>query len=160
MFGHPCMKPPWAGLRRIDIFGLHNDWCANITALACVWMECVNVATLGWSMCSVTGEYLCGMYTFPLILIWLPVGLIGNIHKSIDGSLYPRRIILFLFMTSQCAFVNRTLHPASQSTRIPINDAINNLGTMCPVNTIGRPGVGMSHMCADLTLLPSGRLTA
>jgi hypothetical protein len=53
---------------------------------------------------------------FPLISIWSLVVLIGNIHKLVDVSLYPRTIILFLYMTLQCAFVNRTLHPASQST--------------------------------------------
>ena len=31
-------------------------------------------------------------------------------------------------------------------------------GTMDPVNTIGRPGIFMSHMCVDVTLLPSGKL--
>jgi hypothetical protein len=57
-------------------------------------------------------------------------------------------------MTLQCAFVN----PASQSTRIPINDAIDNCGTMCPINTIVRPGIFMLHVCVDLTLLPSIKL--
>ena len=31
-------------------------------------------------------------------------------------------------------------------------------GTMYPVNTIGRPGIFMSHMCVNVTLLPSGKL--
>ena len=31
-------------------------------------------------------------------------------------------------------------------------------GTMYPVNTIGRPGIFMSQMCVDDTLLPSGKL--
>ena len=31
-------------------------------------------------------------------------------------------------------------------------------GTMCPVNTVGRPGILMSQTCVDVTLLPSGRL--
>ena len=58
----------------------------------------------------------------------------------------------------QCAFVNRFLHPVLRSTLIPINDAVNSCRTMCPVNTIGRPEIVMSHICVDLTLLPSGRL--
>ena len=32
------------------------------------------------------------------------------------------------------------------------------LGTMCPVNVVGSPGILMSHMCVDLICLPSGRL--
>ena len=31
-------------------------------------------------------------------------------------------------------------------------------GTMCPVNTVGKPGIVMSQMCVDVTLLPSGKL--
>ena len=31
-------------------------------------------------------------------------------------------------------------------------------GTMCPVNTVGRPDIFMSQMCVDVTLLPSGKL--
>jgi hypothetical protein len=29
---------------------------------------------------------------------------------------------------------------------------------MCPVKIVGRPGIVMSHMCVDFTLLPSGKL--
>ena len=31
-------------------------------------------------------------------------------------------------------------------------------GIMYPVNTVGRPGIFMSQMCVDDTLLPSGKL--
>ena len=31
-------------------------------------------------------------------------------------------------------------------------------GTMCPVNVVGSAGISMSHMCVDLSCLPSGRL--
>ncbi len=40
---------------------------------------------------------------------------------------------------------------------MPIKDAINNLGTMCPVKTMGRPGIVMSQRCVDLIWLPSGK---
>jgi hypothetical protein len=50
------------------------------------------------------------------------------------------------------------LHPALHNIRIPISDAIVIPGTMCPVNTVGRPGIFMSQMCVDVTLLPSGKL--
>jgi len=39
-----------------------------------------------------------------------------------------------------------------------MRDAIVMPGTMYPVNTIGRPGIFMSHMCVDVTLLTSGKL--
>ncbi len=41
---------------------------------------------------------------------------------------------------------------------MPIKDGINNLGTMWPVKTMGRPGIVMLHRCVDLTWLPSGKL--
>jgi hypothetical protein len=41
---------------------------------------------------------------------------------------------------------------------MPMRDAIVIAETMCPVNTVGRPGIVMSQMCVDFTLLPSGRL--
>jgi hypothetical protein len=44
------------------------------------------------------------------------------------------------------------------STLIPNKDAIFIPGTICPVNTVGRPGILMSHVCVDTTFLPSGRL--
>jgi hypothetical protein len=42
---------------------------------------------------------------------------------------------------------------------MPIKDAINNLGTMCPVKTMGRPGIVMWQRCVDLIWLLSGRFT-
>jgi hypothetical protein len=42
--------------------------------------------------------------------------------------------------------------------RIPISDAMVIPGTMCPVNTVGRPSIVMLQMCVDVTLLPSGKL--
>ena len=51
-----------------------------------------------------------------------------------------------------------TVHPASHSTRTPISDAIDRLGTMCPVSVSGRPGMLMSQQCVDLIFDPSGRL--
>ncbi len=42
--GHPLRNPRCIALMRDDIVGLHNDWCAYFMVLACVRMECVNVA--------------------------------------------------------------------------------------------------------------------
>ena len=43
--GHPSRKPRRTALRRVDIFGLHNAWCANLTAFALVLTEWVKLAT-------------------------------------------------------------------------------------------------------------------
>ncbi len=39
-----------------------------------------------------------------------------------------------------------------------MSDAIDRLGTMCPVSTIGSPGIVTSQQCDDLIFEPSGRL--
>jgi hypothetical protein len=85
-------------------------------------------------------------------------GPIGSVHRSVDGSFFPLSIIFPLYHTSQFVFVKTTSHPASHSTRMPINDAIDNFGTTCPTNTFGSPGIVMSHVCVDFTFDPSGRL--
>ena len=39
-----------------------------------------------------------------------------------------------------------------------MSDAIDRLGTMCPVSTTGSPGIVTSQQCDDLIFDPSGRL--
>ena len=65
---------------------------------------------------------------------------------EVVGSLIPFKIILFLNRTSHFVSVKITLHPALHKTRMPISEAIDNPGTICPVRIIGRPGMLMSHM--------------
>ncbi len=48
MPGHPFKYPHYVAFNREENFGLHNDWCANLTALARVVTECVNIAIAGW----------------------------------------------------------------------------------------------------------------
>jgi hypothetical protein len=43
-FGHPSRNPFRTALSIVEIFGLHNDWCANFTAFTLVLIECVNPA--------------------------------------------------------------------------------------------------------------------
>ncbi len=50
MPGHPFKKSRLVAFNRVEIFGLHKDWCANLTALALVIMECVNIARAGWTV--------------------------------------------------------------------------------------------------------------
>ena len=42
--GHPFKKPFRKAFNRDDIFGLHIAWCPNLTVLALVRTECVNMA--------------------------------------------------------------------------------------------------------------------
>jgi len=63
-----------------------------------------------------------------------------------------------LYHTFYLVLVNRTLHPASHSTLILINDGMDNFGTTCPTNTFGSPGIVMSHVCVNITFVQSGRL--
>ncbi len=63
--------------------GLPSNWWANFAAFMSVRTKCVNVAMAGW----VPGEVLvCGMGTAGM-------GLNGSVHRSVDGFLYPVKII-------------------------------------------------------------------
>jgi len=46
-FGHPSRNPFWMAFNIDEIFGLHNDWCANFMAFTLVLIECVNPA-INW----------------------------------------------------------------------------------------------------------------
>ena len=119
-------------------------------------MECVNVVISMRLELSTLLGLLCGFPTFPLLST--VIALIGSIHKLVVGSLNPHKITCLLYITSHFDLVNTTEHPALHSTQMPINDAIVNLGTMCPVRIVGGPGIVMSHMCVNFTLLLSGKL--
>ncbi len=43
--GHPWRKTLRSAFTLEDILGLHNNWCENFTAFACVCTECVKVAS-------------------------------------------------------------------------------------------------------------------
>jgi hypothetical protein len=81
---------------------------------------------------------------------------IGNVHKSVDGCLFPRKITFSSYMTLQLVLVNIASHLALHSTLIQTKDVMDSFGTTCPTKTVGSPGMVMSHVCAVLTLLPSG----
>ncbi len=88
----------------------------------------------------------------------LPLAGIRSVHKSVVGSLKPVQIVLPLCFTSHFSLSKVTVHPALQRGRMPMRDAMVNNGTMCPVKTIGRPGMLMSHTCVEHIFLPSGKL--
>ncbi len=41
---------------------------------------------------------------------------------------------------------------------MPMRDAMVNNGTMCPVKTVGMPGMLISHTCVEYIFLPLGKL--
>ena len=149
MLGHPFKKPFLVALRSLDIFGLHNDWWANFTLFARVEMEWTKLAA------SCAG----GVGSTRLVVVGAGCMLegIGSVHKSLLGSLKPLIITFLLYITSQCLVQKCTVHPASHSTLTPMSEAMVRLGTICPVRTVGNPGIFMSQQCVDLTLVPSGR---
>jgi hypothetical protein len=90
--GHPLRNPLRTALRSVDIFGLHNDWCANLTLLARVRTECMNAANV------TPGCMSAGMLRRARSNIGAShgradcVAIIGRVHKSVVTSLNPRRI--------------------------------------------------------------------
>ncbi len=134
MLGHPLRKPRRVALRSVDIFGLHRDWCANLTLFARVKIEWAKFAVwrtvVGGSDVIESGGVACTL-------------LMGMVHKSVFGSLCPCSIVSPWCIMLQWSLQNVTVHPASQRTRM--SDAIDRLGTMCPVSTSGNPGIVMSQ---------------
>ncbi len=127
IFWQPRRKPCRVAFSSVEIFGLHNNWCTNFPAFPLVCTECVNTAI--WGSSDAWG-LRCDVFTWSSLLIMSSAALIGNIHKSMEGSFVPHKITLLLLITLQYFLVNNTLHPALHRTRMPIKDAINNLGTM------------------------------
>ena len=123
----------------IGVLGILILLASNSSARRQAWWPCV--------------PFLSFWVVFTLSL----VALTGNVHKSVDGSLFPHKMIFPSYITLQLVLVNTTLHPALHSTPIPIEDAMDSLGTTCPTKTVGSPGMVMSHVCVDLTLLPSDK---
>jgi hypothetical protein len=83
-----------AGLafHNVEIFGLHNNWCANITPLARVCTQCVKDARLTPG-CMVGGmacraQSASGADCESVVLVLLQP-LIDRVHKLVDTSLYP-----------------------------------------------------------------------
>ena len=113
MLGHPFRNPLRTAFRRVEIFGLHSDWCANLTALAHVRTEYAKVAAL---MCgrpvvplsgTASGAW-CGARSIQgpgrgrtaISFAVRPKLGMGSVHKSVLGSLCPRKITLPLYTTS------------------------------------------------------------
>jgi hypothetical protein len=86
------------------------------------------------------------------------LGVSGRVHKSVVGSIYPRKIMVSLYTTSHFSSSKVSLHPTLHRILMPIRDAIVIPGTICPLNIVRRPGMVMSQMWVEATLLPPGKV--
>ena len=156
-FGHPLRYPCLMAFRSVAIVGLQSAWCANQMLLAQVLTVCAKAAI------GVCGEVSPMAAAVSVLCGYLWEVLLGNpnesVHRSVTGSLVPRRMTCPSYQTTHSPFMKVTLHPASVSTRMPKRDAMDKLGMMCPVRTVGRPSIAMSHMCVDMTWHPSANAT-
>jgi hypothetical protein len=123
IFGHPFKNPLRMAYRRVEILGLHRDWCANLTALAHARTECVNAAKHLPRWASLAANWRCGagspqgpghgrtvgpgvVHTF----VW-----IGRVQRSVLGSFSPVNIMLSLYITLHLPLSKTTLHPTLHS---------------------------------------------
>jgi hypothetical protein len=159
-FGHLLKKPVHTAFNNVEIFGLHNDWCANLTPFACMRTECVKDArsTPGCKAgqkCRAQSRKKA--YCDRVVRILLHP-FIGTVHRSVAASLYLRKVTLPLIITSHLSQLNKTVQPALHNCLIPINDATVRCGTMCQVKTVGNPGMVMSQTCVDIICRPLSML--
>ncbi len=141
---------------------MHNNWCANLTLLACVRIECKNAALsdISWGGCGVQPILGQGRgKSLWLGVVRIPSIVMGRVHRFVIGSLYRRKMTRPLYTTSHLTSSKTTLHPTLHRGRIPMSKAVFSAGMMCPVSVVGNPGIVMSHTCVDFTFLPSGRFT-
>ncbi len=146
----------------METFGLHNDWCANLILLARVSIKCKNAALsdISWGGCGARPIPGQGRgKSLRLGVVCIPSIVMGRVHRSVLGSLYPHKISRPLYTTSHLTSSKTTLHPTLHRGRIPISEAVFSAGMMCPVSVPGNPGIVMLHTCIDFTFLPSGRFT-
>ncbi len=68
----------------------------------------------------------------------------GRIHKFVVGSLYQRKIMVSLYMTSNFLLSKGTLHPVLHRILMSIRDVIVIPGMICLINIVGRPGMVIS----------------
>ncbi len=89
MYGHPLRNPCLVALRRMEIFGLHNGWCANLTLLARVRIECKKAAPsyISWGGCR--AQPISGQdrgKSIWLGVVRIPSFVIGRVQRSVLRS--------------------------------------------------------------------------
>jgi hypothetical protein len=166
IFGHPLMKPLQTALSRVKILGLHSNWWANVTGLALVCTESVNVAKvkLGWALetsCNGCGARpVQGPGHGRILGPGAVHTLVGSrsIHKLVAWFLYPLKITSPLNIMLHFWLSKTTVQLILHCGQILMRDATFSKGTMCPVKTVGSPGIIMLQICVDIICLPSGKL--
>ncbi len=141
---------------------MHNNWCAKLTLLAHVRIKCKNAALsdISWGGCRARPIPGQGRgKSLWLGVVRIPSIVMGRVHRSVLGSLYPPKITHPLYMSSHLTSSKTTLHPTLHRGRIPMSKAVFSAGMMCPVSVVGYPGIVMLHTCVNFTFLPSGRFT-
>jgi hypothetical protein len=116
------------------------------------------ICTTGWAWASAKSGAADGSVLVACweVMSWDPN---GRVHRSVDGSFSPCKIIFPLYVMIQSPFVNVMSHPTSVRIHIPKSEAMDRSGMMCPVKVTGRPSIWMSHMCVDMTWQPSASAT-
>ncbi len=133
-----------------------------MTLLARVHIKCKNAALsdISWGRCRarpIPGQG-CGKSLW-LGVVRIPSIVMGRVHRSVLGSLYPCKITRPFYTTSHLTSLKTTLHPTLHRGWIPMSKAVFSAGMMCPVSVPGNPGIVMLHTCINFTFLPSGRFT-
>jgi hypothetical protein len=151
-FGHPLTYPRQMAFSRVEICGLHNNWCANRMLFAFVCTVCVKkaiwMARWAWAL-AITGA--ANGSTFGMCWEDLPGVPNGRVHKSVGGSFQPVEITLPLYQTLHVCLSNVTLQPALVNTCMPRRNTMERSGMMLPVNIKRRPLMMILHMCVDMT---------
>ncbi len=96
-FGHPLRYPHQMAFSRVEICGLHKDWCAKRMLFALVCTVCMKkeIWTAGWAWASATTGAANWRTQFACweVMPWDPN---GRVHKSIVGFFSAHKIILLL----------------------------------------------------------------
>ncbi len=130
-FGHPLTYPHQMAFSKVEICGLHNDWCANWMLFAFVCTVCVKKAiwTARWAWASAITEAADGS-TFGTCWEDMPGVPNGRVHKSVAGSFQPVKITLPLYQTLHVCLSSVMSQPTLVNTCMPKRDAMERSGMM------------------------------
>ncbi len=81
----------------------------------------------------------------------------GKSPKICSSIFIPLQIKFPIYLTVHLCLSKVTLHPTSVNARMLNSNAMDKSGMMCLLRTNGRPSSFMSHMCVDMTCLPSSQ---
>ncbi len=99
--GHPLRNPLQTAFRRVEILGLHNEWCMNFTPFALVFTECVKLARV--TPGCISGRSFRARSTTGADhgrADRMSRSLMGRVHRLVELSLWPHKITLQSYITS------------------------------------------------------------